>query len=72
MPQGFVSIFVAVFIVVVGVTTYERPYAAPEGVTDFGFYAVPPALPTFAAGVAARVSIFGSSAHLPPSALAPH
>jgi hypothetical protein len=40
------------------VTTYDRPYAAPEGVTDIGFYAIPPAMPTFAAGIAATVTIF--------------
>lgn len=56
--QGFISIFIAVFVVVVGVTTYDRPYAAPEGVTDIGFYAIPPAMPTFAAGIAATVTIF--------------
>lgn len=56
------SIFIAVFIVVVGVTTYDRPYAAPPGVTDFGVYAIVPVLPTFAAGVTACVTIFVSSA----------
>jgi hypothetical protein len=60
--QGFLSIFVAVFIVTVGVTTYDRPYAAPPGVTDFGVYAITPMLPTFAAGVTACVTIFVSSA----------
>lgn len=60
--QGFFSIFIAVFIVVVGVTTYDRPYAAPAGVTDIGFYAITPVAPAFAAGVAACVTIFVSSA----------
>ncbi|KAI9631891.1 transmembrane amino acid transporter protein-domain-containing protein [Dioszegia hungarica] len=59
---GFFSIFIAVFIVVVGVTTYDRPYAAPAGVTDIGFYAITPVAPAFAAGVAACVTIFVSSA----------
>lgn len=58
---GFMSVFIAVFIVVVGVTTYSRPYAAPPGVTDIGFYAISPEPISFAAGVAACVLIFGKS-----------
>jgi hypothetical protein len=37
---GFVSIFVAVFIVVIGVTTLDRPAAAPQtGDFDLGYHA---------------------------------
>jgi hypothetical protein len=58
---GFVSIFAAVFIVVVGVTTLDRPAAAPQtGDFDLGYHAI--AYPTFAAGMTAVATIFVSSA----------
>ncbi|CBX93743.1 hypothetical protein IAQ61_003629 [Plenodomus lingam] len=65
---GFISVFVAVFIVVVGVTTLDRPAAAPqEGPYDFGYHVI--SHPTFAAGITAAASIFasgaGTSAFLP-------
>lgn len=58
---GFVSIFVAVFIVVIAVTTRDRPAAAPqEGPFELGYYVI--ASPTFAAGMVASCTIFVSSA----------
>ncbi|CAO2652315.1 Nn.00g005980.m01.CDS01 [Neocucurbitaria sp. VM-36] len=65
---GFISVFVAVFIVVVGVTTLDRPAAAPqEGPYDFGYHVF--GHPTFAAGITAASTIFcsgaGTSAFLP-------
>lgn len=58
---GFVSIFVAVFIVVIGVTTRDRPAAAPQtGPYDFGYFAI--AYPTFVTGISASANIFVSSA----------
>ncbi|CAI6274371.1 unnamed protein product [Periconia digitata] len=65
---GFISVFVAVFIVVVGVTTLDRPAAAPqEGEFDFGYHVF--GSPTFAAGITAASTIFcsgaGTSAFLP-------
>ncbi|KAF7189866.1 N amino acid transport system protein [Pseudocercospora fuligena] len=66
---GFSSIFIAVLIVVIGVTTRDRPAAAPQtGPYELGYYAVPTGVP-FAAGVVASTTIFcssaGSSAFLP-------
>lgn len=59
---GFISIFVAVFIVVVAVTTRDRPAAAPAtGDYELGYYVVPSGV-TFAAGVVASTTIFVSSA----------
>ncbi|KAF2169842.1 hypothetical protein M409DRAFT_64837 [Zasmidium cellare ATCC 36951] len=59
---GFISIFVAVFIVVVAVTTRDRPAAAPAtGDFELGYYVVPSGV-TFAAGVVASTTIFVSSA----------
>lgn len=59
---GFISIFVAVFIIVVAVTTQDRPAAAPTtGDYDLGFKAIPSGV-TFAAGVVASCTIFVSSA----------
>lgn len=56
------SIFTAVFIVVVAVTTLDRPAAAPQtGDFELGFYVVPTGV-TFAAGVVASTTIFVSSA----------
>ncbi|OAL44931.1 hypothetical protein IQ07DRAFT_662444 [Pyrenochaeta sp. DS3sAY3a] len=65
---GFISVFVAVFIVVVGVTTLDRPAAAPQtGDFDFGYHVI--SHPTFAAGITAASTIFcsgaGTSAFLP-------
>lgn len=58
---GFLSIFTAVFIVVIGVTTRDRPAAAPQtGDFELGFYAI--AHPTFIAGMSASATIFVSSA----------
>ncbi|KAK6076788.1 N amino acid transport system protein 9 [Seiridium cupressi] len=58
---GFFSIFIAIFIVVVGVTTRDRPAAAPQtGDYELGYYAI--AYPTFVAGMTATATIFVSSA----------
>ncbi|KAI0134108.1 amino acid transporter [Xylariales sp. AK1849] len=58
---GFFSIFTAVLIVVIGVTTRDRPAAAPqEGDYELGYYVI--AYPTFAAGMTATATIFVSSA----------
>ncbi|KAL6247140.1 hypothetical protein RBB50_005483 [Rhinocladiella similis] len=54
---GFASIFTAVFIVVVGVTTIERPAAAPkEGPFDLGVISV--GHPGFVAGLVAALNLF--------------
>ncbi|KAF1817171.1 hypothetical protein P152DRAFT_387626 [Eremomyces bilateralis CBS 781.70] len=64
---GFFSIFIAIFIVVVGVTTLDRPAAAPQtGDFELGYHAI--AHPTFAAGITAAATIFGTSA-APPAFL---
>ncbi|KAK8028351.1 hypothetical protein PG991_005407 [Apiospora marii] len=65
---GFISLFVAIFIVTVGVTTRDRPAAAPQtGDFELGFVAIN--YPTFVAGMTATATIFissaGSSAFLP-------
>ncbi|KAI0885529.1 amino acid transporter [Annulohypoxylon maeteangense] len=58
---GFLSIFLAVFIVVIGVTTVDRPAAAPQtGPFDLGYHVI--AYPTFAEGMTATTTIFVSSA----------
>lgn len=58
---GFVSIYAAVLIVVIGVTQQDRPAAAPPtGDFELGFSAVNS--PTFAAGMVAASTIFYSSA----------
>ena len=58
---GFVSIYVAVFIVVVAVTTRNRPAAAPQtGPYELGFHAVGNA--AFSGGIVATNTIFISSA----------
>lgn len=58
---GFVSIFAAVFIVVIAVTTRDRPAAAPAtGDYELGFYTI--AYPSFASGMVASCTIFVSSA----------
>ncbi|KAH8658006.1 transmembrane amino acid transporter [Xylariales sp. PMI_506] len=65
---GFASVFTAVFIVVVGVTTLKRPAAAPQtGDFELGYRVI--GNPTFVAGITAVASIFcsgaGTSAFLP-------
>jgi amino acid transporter len=58
---GFVSIFIAVFIVVVAVTTLDRPAAAPQtGDFELGYEVIGD--PTFVAGIVASATIFVSSA----------
>lgn len=58
---GFVSIYAAVLIVVIGVTQQPRPAAAPQtGEFDLGFHAI--AYPSFAEGMVAASTIFYSSA----------
>jgi hypothetical protein len=58
---GFASIYVAVFIVVIGVTQFSRPAAAPQtGPYDLGYYVVNN--PGFASGMVASTTIFVSSA----------
>lgn len=58
---GFISIYIAVFIVVIGVTTRDRPAAAPAtGDFDLGYNAI--AYPTFIVGMTATCTIFVSSA----------
>ncbi|KAI1148542.1 transmembrane amino acid transporter [Nemania diffusa] len=65
---GFASVFVAVFIVVVGVTARDRPAAAPQtGDYDFGYRVI--GNPTFVAAITSVSTIFcsgaGTSAFLP-------
>jgi hypothetical protein len=65
---GFISIYAAVFIVVIAVTTRDRPAAAPqEGSYDLGYLAINN--PGFAAGMVASSTIFvstaGTSAFIP-------
>ncbi|KAI8719921.1 hypothetical protein NCS52_00774400 [Fusarium sp. LHS14.1] len=65
---GFLSVFIAVFIVVVGVTTLDRPAAAPQtGDYEFGYHVI--GNPTFVAGITSAATIFcsgaGTSAFLP-------
>ncbi|KAB2570371.1 N amino acid transport system protein [Lasiodiplodia theobromae] len=58
---GFGSIFTAVLIIVIAVTTRSRPAAAPAtGPYELGYHAV--MYPGFAAGMVASASIFVSSA----------
>ncbi|WWC59839.1 uncharacterized protein I303_102401 [Kwoniella dejecticola CBS 10117] len=53
---GFGCIFVSVFIVVVGVTTVDRPAAAPkEGPYDLGIVAI--GSPTFVPGLTAAINL---------------
>ncbi|PKX90513.1 uncharacterized protein P174DRAFT_445399 [Aspergillus novofumigatus IBT 16806] len=59
--RGIPVIYVAVLIVVVGVTTRDRPAAAPqEGLYDLGFVAINN--PGFTGGMVASCIIFVSSA----------
>ncbi|KAJ5710656.1 hypothetical protein N7488_004812 [Penicillium malachiteum] len=58
---GFVSIYIAVLIVVIGVTTRDRPAAAPQtGPYELGYVNIKN--PGFAAGMVASSTIFVSSA----------
>ena len=58
---GFVSIYAAVLIVVVGVTQRDRPAAAPQtGDFDLGYHTM--AYPSFAVGMVGASTIFYSSA----------
>ncbi|KAL4939796.1 hypothetical protein BDV06DRAFT_214005 [Aspergillus oleicola] len=62
---GFLSVFAAVFIVVVGVTQVDRPAAAPAtGPYELGFYAIPPTPPSFQVGMMATCNIFVSSSNV--------
>lgn len=66
---GFISILIAVLMIVVAVTTLDRPAAAPQtGPYELGYYAIPPAV-SFGAGMASTCTIFissaGTSAFLP-------
>ncbi|KAH8810727.1 transmembrane amino acid transporter protein-domain-containing protein [Xylogone sp. PMI_703] len=65
---GFISIYIAVLVVVIGVTQRDRPAAAPqEGPYELGYHAINN--PGFAAGMTASSTIFysssGTSAFLP-------
>ncbi|KAF5980180.1 neutral amino acid permease [Fusarium bulbicola] len=65
---GFLTVYVAVFIVVVGVTTLDRPAAAPQtGDYEFGYHVI--GHPTFVAAITSVSTIFcsgaGTSAFLP-------
>ncbi|KAH6981217.1 transmembrane amino acid transporter protein-domain-containing protein [Ilyonectria sp. MPI-CAGE-AT-0026] len=58
---GFISVFVAVFVVVIGVTVIDRPAAAPQtGDFDLGYHVI--GHPSFVAGITSVASIFCSSA----------
>jgi hypothetical protein len=58
---GFISIYVAVLVVVIGVTQRDRPAAAPqEGPYELGYHVINN--PGFAAGMVASSTIFYSSA----------
>lgn len=58
---GFISIYIAVLIVVIGVTTRDRPATAPpSGPYDLGYVAVNN--PPFYAGMVASSTLFVSSA----------
>lgn len=57
---GFISIYAAVFILVVAVTQVDRPAAAPAGDYDLGYHAW--FHPTFHGGMVATTTIFVSSA----------
>ncbi|KAJ5562908.1 hypothetical protein N7461_001669 [Penicillium sp. DV-2018c] len=58
---GFGSVYVAVFIIVIGVTTRDRPAAAPQtGDFDLGYRVIGD--PSFTIGITATATIFVSSA----------
>ncbi|KIW55423.1 hypothetical protein PV05_04167 [Exophiala xenobiotica] len=57
---GFASIFIAVLIVVIGVTTIDRPASGPQtGDFDLGYHVI--GHPGFIAGMTASATIFVSS-----------
>jgi hypothetical protein len=58
---GFISIYAAVFILVIAVTQVDRPAAAPAGPYDKQYFAWG-ANPTFHGGMVATTTIFVSSA----------
>jgi hypothetical protein len=64
---GGISLYTAVLILTIAVAVRDRPAAAPEGVTDYGFTAI--GSPTFLSGLAASTVIFisssGHSANIP-------
>ncbi|GJN71099.1 hypothetical protein PLIIFM63780_002311 [Purpureocillium lilacinum] len=65
---GFLSVYIAVFVVVVGVTTRDRPAAAPQdGEFELGYHVI--GNPTFVTGITSVATIFcsgaGTSAFLP-------
>ncbi|KAJ5350147.1 hypothetical protein N7541_007874 [Penicillium brevicompactum] len=58
---GFGSVYIAVFIIVIGVTVRDRPAAAPQtGDFDFGYRVI--GNPDFTTGITASATIFVSSA----------
>lgn len=58
---GFILVFAAVLIVVIGVTLRDRPAGAPQtGDYDFGYIII--GSPTFSQGISATVTIFSASA----------
>ncbi|KAJ5775297.1 uncharacterized protein N7511_000308 [Penicillium nucicola] len=58
---GFGSVYIAVFIIVIGVTVRDRPAAAPQtGDYDFGYHVI--GTPDFTTGITASATIFVSSA----------
>lgn len=61
---GFISVMAGVLVVVVGVTTLDRPAAAPQtGPYELGFYAI--GSPDFISGVTAACTIMVSSCGSP-------
>ncbi|KIV92497.1 hypothetical protein PV10_03788 [Exophiala mesophila] len=58
---GTISVFTAVMVIVIGVTTRDRPAIAPQtGPFDLGYHVI--GSPTFVAGMTAAAAIFVSSA----------
>ncbi|KAF2102791.1 neutral amino acid permease [Rhizodiscina lignyota] len=58
---GSASIFTAVFIIVIAVTTRDRPAAAPQsGPYELGYFVI--GSPSFISGMVASLNIFNSSA----------
>ncbi|KAJ5653271.1 hypothetical protein N7490_000274 [Penicillium lividum] len=57
---GFASVYIAVFIIVISVTTRDRPAAAPTGEFDLGYRVI--GNPNFTGGITAAATIFVSSA----------
>ncbi|KAI5922372.1 transmembrane amino acid transporter protein-domain-containing protein [Camillea tinctor] len=61
---GFISIFTAVFVIVVGVTQVDRPAAAPQtGPFDIGIKSV--GAPGFVAGLTAAINLFAAYGSTP-------